>query len=166
MGRRVTPELATERLVLSPLSEDDAREMVGVLSDAALYRYTGGRPPDLDELRVRYRNQVAGPRDSDEVWHNWVMRLAGARGAIGFVQATVQGDHADVAWVVAPAWQRRGYATEAARAMCDWLESDGVRSLTAHIHPDHVASNVVAERLGLTRTGEMDADGEAVWSSG
>ena len=43
-------------------------------------------------------------------------------------------------------WQGRGYATEAAIALIRWLEMDGVRSITAHVHPQHTASAKVAER--------------------
>jgi RimJ/RimL family protein N-acetyltransferase len=81
------------------------------------------------------------------------------------VQATVEGIAADVAWVVAPDWQGRGMATEAARAMCDWLTSTGITNLAAHIHPEHAASSGVASAIGLLITEEVDEDGEIVWRS-
>jgi RimJ/RimL family protein N-acetyltransferase len=161
---RHTAELTTKRLVLTPLREDDAAEMVGVLSDAALYTFIGGSPPGVDELRTRYRRQVKGPRRTGEIWHNWIIRLNGS-GAIGFVQATVQDESADVAWMIAPAWQRKGYATEAAGAMCEWLRAAGIETITAHIHPDHLASNKVALAIGLESTGQIDDEGEMIWSS-
>jgi RimJ/RimL family protein N-acetyltransferase len=159
-----THELQTDRLVLTPLSVADANEMVGVLADSSLYSFTGGSAPDIEVLHDRYRAQVSGPAAGDEIWHNWIIRLGESAGAIGFVQATVRGDGADIAWVVAPAWQRRGYATEAARAMCEWLLGTGVAVLTAHIHPDHTASNGVAAAVGLHSTGARD-DGEVIWQS-
>ena len=92
------------------------------------------------------------------------MRLDGS--AIGFVQATVVGELADLAWVVGHSWQGRGYGSEAARAMRDWLAAQGVGRFTAHIHPDHAASMAVAERLGLEATDRLDEDGEMIWESG
>jgi len=59
--------------------------------------------------------------------------------------------------------QGQGFAREAASEMCGWLNSDGVRRLTAHIHPQHRASERVAVALGLTATDEVDEDGEVVW---
>jgi RimJ/RimL family protein N-acetyltransferase len=165
VARRLTEELTTKRLVLTPLREDDATEMVQVLSFAALYSYTGGEPPSLEELRERYQQLLDGPHSPREVWHNWVVRIADAGGAIGVVQTTIRDTTADVAWMIAPPWQRRGYATEAAIAMCEWLERYGVETITAHIHPDHVASKRVAEAVGLKPTDEIDDDGEAVWRS-
>jgi RimJ/RimL family protein N-acetyltransferase len=38
-----------------------------------------------------------------------------------------------------------------------------VGPLTAHIHPDHVASAKVARRLGMVATGDVDSDGEPIW---
>ena len=53
--------IATERLVLTGLSVEDADEMVRVLNDEALYEFIGGRPPTRSELRHRYRELVTGP---------------------------------------------------------------------------------------------------------
>ena len=70
------------------------------------------------------------------------------------------GQQADVAWIFRTPWQGRGYATEAAIALIRWLEMDGVRSITAHVHPQHTASAKVAERAesrahGRGRGGEV-----------
>lgn len=47
-------------------------------------------------------------------WHNGIVRLRAERAAVGFVQATITGDTADVAWLIGVPWQRRGIAIEAA----------------------------------------------------
>lgn len=153
----------TARLVLSPLEVTDASEMVGVLSDPRLYEFTGGEPPTLDGLEERYRHQVVGSPHPGESWHNWILRFDGV--AVGFVQATVVGETADLAWVVGVQWQRQGFASEASLAMRDWLRDRGVVRLTAHIHPEHVASMAVATRLGLRPTDQLDDEGEQVWTT-
>jgi len=159
-----TPELETRRLMLAPLQVADAHEMVDVLADPELYGFIGGEPPSLRDLQARYRSQFAGPAADDEVWHNWILRLKASGRPIGFVQAAVTRDTADVAWVVGTDWQRRGFASEAAVEMCRWLRQVGLGSLTAHNQPDHVASERVAAAAGLGRTAERDADGEIVWA--
>ena len=98
------------------------------------------------------------------MWHNWILRLVESGTAVGFVQATVVDDAADVAWVVGLDWQGQGYATEAAKAMCEWLASNGVKRFTAHIHPEHLVSGSVATAIGLAATDEVDDDGEVVWA--
>lgn len=156
-----TETIVSDRLVLTPLDIADADEMVAVLSDPALYAFTGGEPPSLDQLQVQYRHQAAGSPRAEEEWHNWIVRLQGV--AVGFVQATVSCGAADLAWVVGTPWQGHGYATESSRAMRDWLAGLGVVRFFAHIHPDHAASKAVAGRLGLRPTGRIDDEGEMIW---
>ena len=152
-------QLATDRLDLEPLRVDHAEEMTAVLGDPALYVFTGGEPPSTAELRRRYALQVAGRSpDGEERWLNWIVRRRAQGDAIGYVQATVRGGAADVAWVIGVPWQGRGYAAEAAMAIVAWLGGP----VTAHIHPDHKGSASVARRLGLEPTDEIE-DGEVVW---
>jgi RimJ/RimL family protein N-acetyltransferase len=158
--------IGTERLVLSPLRVADAEEMVEVLGDPGLHEFTGGRPGSPEELRRRYAAMVAGPGRAGEVWRNWVVRRRADSVAVGTVQATLtrrgRSWRAEVAWVVGVPWQRRGYATEAARGLVGWLEGLGVSEIVAHVHPDHRASARVAAAAGLVATGEL-VDGERVW---
>lgn len=157
----VTESISTARLTLTPLDVADALEMVGVLSEPALYTFTGGEPPTLDQLEDLYRSQSAGASRDGEIWHNWILRLDNT--AIGYVQATVKGDNADLAWVVGSPWQGSGYATEASKAVRDWLVDHGAARFSAHIHPDHSASTAIATRLGLQSTGQLDDEGEMIW---
>ncbi len=144
----VTPGvIVTERLRLAPLTVEDADEMSTVLGDARMYEFTGGGPPSLDQLRERYRRLVVGhSADGSQQWLNWIVRLAADDVAVGVMQATVEADgsSADVAWEVGVPWQGRGIASEAARAVVEWLVGQGVGTITACIHPEHHASGRVA----------------------
>lgn len=159
----IAEPIATARLLLTPLDPADATEMVTVLADAEIYRFTGGTPPTLDALERRYRAQVAGSPDPHETWLNWIVRRAADQRAVGLVQATVGDATADVAWIIGVESQGNGFATEAARAMAEWLRSNGVTALVAHIHPRHIASRRVAMSIGLAPTGDVDEDGEDIW---
>lgn len=157
------PRLETQRLALAALAVPDAEEMIGVLGDPGLYRFTGGEPPTPDGLRDRYRRLVVGHSDDGgQRWFNWVVRdHSGA--AVGTLQATVDNSgRAEVAWITRRADWGKGYASEAAGAVVGWLKTTGVRSVVAHIHPDHLASAAVAERIGLRPTGAFH-DGERLW---
>jgi len=155
----------TERLRLLPLAVDDAEEMVTVFADERMYEFTGGCPPSLDQLRERYRHLIVGQSaDGSEHWLNWVVRLAADDLAVGAMQATVATDRssADVAWEVGVPWQGQGIASEGAAAVVEWLVGEGVRTISAHIHPAHHASGRVAASAGLSPTTEV-VDGETVW---
>ena len=160
-----TDRIPSARVCLVPMTPDDAGEMVSVLSGEALYAYTGGSPPALDELRARYARQAAGRSpDGREEWRNWIIRREPGGQAVGYVQATIadNGRRAEITWVIGLEWQGQGYATESARAVVAWLDARGVASIQAHLHPGHDASAAVARRAGLRPTGRFD-DGEQVW---
>ena len=165
-ARLIAAPIPTERLLLEPLRPEHADEMVGVLADERLHDFIGGRPLELGELRDRYRHLAAGrSADGRQVWLNWVVRGRHDGAAMGTVQATVtpaEGPRALVAWVIGTPWQRRGVATEAARALIEWLRDQGVRTIAAHVHPKHEASQQVARRVGLVPTDE-ECEGERVW---
>lgn len=159
-----TPTLSTERLSLVPLRPSDADEMATVLGDPALHAFIGGQPLDAEALRSRFARLAIGrSEDEPEEWHNWIVRRRDANEAIGTVQATVvPSTTAEISWVIGVPWQGSGYASEAARALVDWLLRTGVKTVEAHIHPQHAASEKVAQRAGLTLTEEL-LDGERVW---
>jgi RimJ/RimL family protein N-acetyltransferase len=167
-GPLEAPSIATMRLVLDPLRVEDADEMVCVLGDPALYEFTGGQPSTIDELRDRFAAWTQGSGSHSELWLNWVVRRCADDVAIGAMQATVVAcddqSTAIVAWTIGTPWQRQGYAGEAASGLVRWLALQGVDSIVAHIHPDHVASAGVASCAGLRRTDEL-VDGEQVWTT-
>ncbi len=158
--------IVTERLRLHPLRLEDADEMVDVLGDPMLHEFTGGKPATLAELRDRYQSWVQGSGSDSELWLNWIVRIVADGSPIGALQATIANPEttpeALVAWTIGSAWQRRGYASEATIGLMQWLARQGIRSVVAHIHPDHVASARVAASAGLRPTDDT-VDGEIVW---
>jgi len=168
VARIAAEPLRTPRLDLVPMETGHAEEMAVVLGDPALYGFIGGTPATPSALRDRYARMTAGAPQPEVSWCNWVLALRGEGCLAGTVQATVapdgDGPSAEIAWVVGVPWQGRGLATEAARALAGWLRARGVRTLVAHVHPDHHASAAVAAAAGLAPTGEWH-DGEVRWRS-
>lgn len=166
----------TERLTLVPLTAAYADAMAVALGDPALHTYTGGAPDTAEALRARYARLAAGSPDPAVSWVNLAVLLrpqdaGGARGPdgddgrpTGYVQATVSGGRAELAWVVGTTWQGRGIAKEAALGLAEGLRALGVGEFTAHIHPDHHASAAVARAVGLSPTTTWH-DGEVMWST-
>lgn len=156
----------TGRLRLVPLVVEHAQEMAAVLGDPALHRFTGGAPLSAPALRARYERLVAGSPDPAVTWWNWVIRLRADGCLAGTVQATLtgtgEGRTAEVAWVTGTPWQGRGIAGEAARGLVAWLTGRGVRTVVAHVRPDHHASAAVATAAGLSPTAHVH-DGEIRW---
>ncbi len=178
-GRRARPRTVTRvewptaepidtaRLTLEPLRVHHASKMADVLADPRLYEYVGGAPASVAKLEARYALQAVGHSpDGHQGWLNWIVRERATGAVVGTVQATLTdvGGRlaAEIAWVIGSAYQRRGYATEAAGAMVEWLRGHATNAIVAHIHADHEASIRVARRLGLTPTDILEG-GETRW---
>jgi RimJ/RimL family protein N-acetyltransferase len=152
----------TARLAMLPLKVEYAAEMAKVLADPSLYTFIGGEPPTVEGVENRYRRQLAGPGRDDEHWLNWVIQYDDQ--LVGYVQSTVTGSTAEIAWVIGTDWQGRGYAKEAALGLVAWLNDHAVERIIAHVHPDHAASAAVTAAAGLTRTDQLE-DGEYLWTT-
>jgi RimJ/RimL family protein N-acetyltransferase len=149
---------------LDAIVEADADDLFPVLDDIRLHRFIGGTPPTLEQLRARLaRWQTRIATDGDQLWLNWVVRLAATRAAVGYVQATVTEEGAELAYVIGTDWSGQGIATDAVSAMCGSLRALGIVELHAHIHPEHLGSAAVARHAGLVPTGRIRDDGEELW---
>lgn len=165
MPSTADPILHTARLALTPLRAEDADAMFDLYADARMYAFTGDPTPTIEDLRARYERLAVGrSADGRQQWWNWIVRRLEDGAPVGAMQATIDDDgrHALVAWDVGVAWQGRGFASEAADAVVQWLDHRGVVTIEAYVHPDHVASARVAAKVGLDVTDEI-VDGERVW---
>ena len=157
--------ISTTRLDLVPLTRQDADDLFPVLKDPAIGRFTGETPPaDVEAVRAGFAAwEARRSPDGDELWLNWVVRRRDDTRAVGYVQATVGEGDAAIAWVVGTAYQRQGFATEAGHALIAWLRDTlGVPLIVGSIHPDNIASQTAAHRIGLRPT-DRQHEGEVVW---
>lgn len=147
-----------------PQVASHAVNMYPLLRDVELYSFTEGQPPATSHtLADRYeRLESRKSPDGRQWWLNWVIKKVESDELVGYVQATVTEEVADIAWVVGVEHQRNGYATMAAKLMVAQLAAMGCHTLTCHIKPGHVASHRVAQKLGFTETEIMEG-GEKVW---
>ena len=151
--------LTTSRLLLEPLVAGHAEAMYEVLRDPELYAYLDyGPPPSVEHLRGVYAQlESRVSPDGSELWLNWVVRLRGGAPA-GFVQATVAGADAWVAYVLAREHWGRGFAAEATEAVIDHLRSTcGVARFLATTEAPNERSIRVLLRLGFRAATEAEA---------
>lgn len=158
--------LNSRRLRLVPVQREHAAQLYPVLADPVLYKYTGGAPPAAERDVARWFAQLETRQSPDgaQRWLTWVVTLVRPTTCIGYVQATIEGQHADIAWLIGTDWQNKGYAREAAATLLDWLRTSGTTRVSASIHPRHVASQHIAVAIGMRRSGRED-DGEEVWET-
>lgn len=157
--------ISTPRLDLVPLNAGDADDLFPVLDDPALGRFTGEtQPADVDVVRSGFAKwEARRSPDGAELWLNWVVRRRDDGRAIGYVQATAGAGDAAIAWTIGTAFQRQGFATEAGHALIAWLRDTlGVPLIVGSVHPDNIASQTAAHRIGLRPT-DRRHEGEVVW---
>jgi RimJ/RimL family protein N-acetyltransferase len=155
-------DITSERAVLVALRASDADDLVGLLEEPHLREWLDAQ--DVSDLRARFRAwESRRSPDSDELWLNWVVREVRDGRALGWVQATVRGDTASVAYALLPSERGAGIASDAVRALVRWLHDRlGVRTVTAEIDDANAASARVAVAAGFERTIHRAGD-EVVW---
>jgi ribosomal-protein-alanine N-acetyltransferase len=78
-------------------------------------------------------------------------------GSAGFLGSPTSEGTVELGYGVHHEHRKRGYATEAARALVAWaLAQDGVVRVTARCRPANLASIRVLGNVGLEQTGELD----------
>jgi RimJ/RimL family protein N-acetyltransferase len=168
--RRGVPDLKTQRLRLvaitpAMLKADEAAD--GTLAGMLGAVVTPEWPPEHWEPHV-YRfiekQYLEDPRTRG--WNRYVL-LPNERGALlrytligavgGFPKA--EGD-VEIGYSTLPSFQRKGYGTEAARALVEsLLTRKDVRSVSAQTYPRLAESIKVMERCGMTYVGPGEDEG-------
>ena len=147
--------LRTPGFVLEPLCAHHAADMFEPLSDPLHYEFIPQDPPaSLEVLRARFQ-RLEGRRSPNgrELWLNWAVRLQTGETA-GLIQATGYPDGGTaVAYELFQAFQGRGIATNAVRAMLLHLRDQAklIRA-SALVDTRNRKSIRLLERLGFSRT--------------
>ena len=160
------PIIRTERLLLSPATEDQL--MAELLSPAALSQalnveVTGEWPPqfyDADAVRYTLEHLRANPGENDWGFYYVVLPKrdegpATVIGAAGFKGPPDANGEVELGYGIIPAQQRRGFATEAVRGMTKFAFEDArVRTVVGQTIPSLVGSIGVLEKAGFDFDGE------------
>ena len=150
------PVLTTARLRLRTRRIDDAEALYPTLSDADLMTWWSRAPiGSVEEVRSYFARH-------DDAWRCWVITLAGADTAIGWVAAGEkrQGGVSELGYLLAREHWGRGIASEAVSAVIDRLFAEGQRRVFADTDPDNAPSIALLERLGFQREGLLRAEWE------
>ncbi|MDJ0976645.1 MAG: GNAT family N-acetyltransferase [Planctomycetota bacterium] len=141
----------TERLILRHLRQQDVDRAMRVWCTPEVIAFMpAGKNPE--KLRRHIEEEVAVPYDQRPAI-NYLACFIGAEmvGDVGLVEKEVDGtDEVELVYVVHPDHWGQGYATEAARAMCQHAFGTlGLDRLIALIKPGNASSIRVAEKAGF-----------------
>jgi [ribosomal protein S5]-alanine N-acetyltransferase len=152
------PEIRTARLVVRAVAEPDLEDLLEVNGDDAVTRFlpyaTWLSHEDAAAWLTRMEalcatgtaRQLVIERQSDR-------KVIGTVLVFEFDEPSAR---VEVGYVLGRAHWRRGYATEALRAVCRHaFEEMGIRRMEAEARPDNVASNELLLSLGFTHEGRL-----------
>jgi RimJ/RimL family protein N-acetyltransferase len=142
--------IETERLLLRPPTEADVESPPTWLADPEVMDWLGGVEPAAEVVRRWIDDWERFPTSKFLVELKNERVLVGRVGTNYYDPQTWRRSPAgepELGWALAREHWGRGYATEAALAVRDWLRAPRLISLIA---PANVRSQRVAERLGAT----------------
>ncbi|WP_427133562.1 GNAT family N-acetyltransferase [Pseudarthrobacter sp. S9] len=142
--------LQTERLHLREMTDDDLDDMAGMLGDPVVMEYY---PAPKTRMEAQLWIDWNKKNYAEHGFGLWIVETSDGTfvGDCGLTWQDVEGRRElEVGFHVRADLQGRGYASEAAVACKDHAYGLGVSHLVAIIHPSNVASQRVAEKIGLT----------------
>jgi len=160
--------LVTERLVLRRSRPEDAGTISAYRSDPDVHRYQGwdrtdaaGVRAEIEEMARRAPGEAGG----------WVQLSAEERergglvGDVGLSIADGEPGVIKVGYTIAPAFQGRGYATEAVGALVAYaFDTLGAGVVRAHASAENAPSIRVAEKVGMRLVERIEHRyGDEVW---
>jgi RimJ/RimL family protein N-acetyltransferase len=146
--------LETERLILRKPRMDDAPVLfTAYMQDPVLTRYTTWRPHQrLQEAEDFIRGSISAWESGTRF--RFVISLKGEEKAFGMIDLHITDSRVGLGYVIARSHQRKGYATEATRAMIDWaFQQPTLYRVHASTDVENAASQRVLEKAGMVREG-------------
>jgi RimJ/RimL family protein N-acetyltransferase len=152
--------IGTERLVLRRFRPSDAETLAAYRSEPDVARYQSWTAPvSLEQARAIVATLAAGDPDQPG-WFQYAIERTADRAHIGEVGVDLHDNRrrAEIGFTLAPAYQHRGYAGEAVRAVLDHLfRVRGLHKVSAEVDARNAPSARLLERLGFTREGLLRA---------
>ncbi|HWT06318.1 MAG TPA: GNAT family N-acetyltransferase [Xanthomonadales bacterium] len=148
-------DIVTDRLVLRDLRPDDAEAMFAYRSDPEIMRYQGWDPESLDDARAFIAGNALYEPFAPGSWRQFAITLRSDGAMIGDCGVHVPDDkpeQAEFGITLATAYQRRGYASEALRALLRLVfDTLGKHRAFASVDPRNAPSIALFERAGFRK---------------
>jgi len=160
--------LVTERLLLRRSEPEDAETISAYRSDPNVHRWQGWERTDPDGIRVEIKEMASRAPGEPGGWVQLSVLQSeggGLVGDVGLSPAEGEVGVIKIGYTIAPAFQGRGFATEAVEALVayafDTLGADVVRAFAS---AENVHSHRVAEKVGMRLVERIERrDGDESW---
>ncbi|MCM1987255.1 MAG: GNAT family N-acetyltransferase [Methanococcoides sp.] len=162
MSLKVPEGLETERTLIRPFKGDDLDGFYTFMSDGEATKYLlftadqktfEGTKELLDKTIANYDNE-------EQIYALAVERKADGNfiGSIGF-GPDWKGSGYQMFWMILPEYWKKGYGIEVTKKLLEYAFSIlGLELMTAYSHPDNIASEKLALKLGMVDNGIVDIE--------
>jgi RimJ/RimL family protein N-acetyltransferase len=152
--------IETERLRLRPFEAADLESLHAIHGDAGVARWLYNEPRSLVETRALLERKIAGRTlraEGDWLTAAGLLRETDELVAdVSLLWASEAHRQGEIGFLVHPAHQGRGYATEAARAFLDYAFGPlGLHRVVGTLEARNAASARVLEKLGMRREAHL-----------
>ncbi|WKZ39347.1 MAG: GNAT family N-acetyltransferase [Anaerolineales bacterium] len=152
--------LETNRLLLRHLIMDDLNELFALYSDPEIRKYFPEGVLNYEETKEELEWHMNGhPRRPElGLWATIHKETGKFIGRCGLLPWTLDGqDEVEIAYLLDKAYWKQGLATEAAQDILQYgFEQLNLSRLICMIDPENIASQRVAERIGMTFERKVD----------
>lgn len=147
--------LETERLLLRPPKQEDADDFFSIFCDAETCRCDGGYPPFLQKNEAFYQTFNGLLEDAE---NRLFLEEKHSGRMIGVMHLMASGKTGamEIGYAVHRAFRRRGYASEALKAVLDALAKRGVTDAICTVYQFNHASCAMLERMGFVFDGLVE----------
>jgi len=145
--------IMTERLIIKTLEMKDKEAFFSYRALPEVYQYQSWWPKDIQEAEVFIEENLKVVPNTNDSWLQVAVCLKGG-GLIGDIGIHFMddGEQAELGYTFAPEFQGKGLASEAVRAVTDYLFVGlGKHRITGSVDPDNTKSIKLLERLGFRK---------------
>jgi [ribosomal protein S5]-alanine N-acetyltransferase len=151
---KMPERIETARLILRPPQIEDAFAMFnGWAQDQEVTRYLTWRPhTSLEQSQTIVAGAVSAWKH--EIRFPYMIALKESGEVIGMIDPRIEGPKVGVGYVIGRAYWRKGYMTEATRAIIDWaFQQPTIFRVYATTDIENIASRRVLEKVEMQREG-------------
>ncbi len=150
-----TIKLITERLILRPISIDDAEAIFHYRSDANTNKYQGWIPKRIEDVQYFIKTRVSTNIDKNGTWFQFVITLKHSGeliGDIGLHFFDKENKQVEIGCTLNKDYHKKGYAGEAMNEVIKFIfDTLGKHRITASIDPGNLNSIKLFEKLNFRK---------------
>lgn len=149
--------IKTKRLTIRLLDMKDKESFYGYRSLNQVYKYQSWKPKNVEDARVFIENIRLNKPNIANTWQQYAISLDSDEliGDIGIHY--IDNDYQiEIAYTLSPKYQGKGYATEALKAVIDYMfTKEKKHRISASVDPNNLKSIRLLERMSFRKEGHF-----------